>query len=892
MSDEQTIYIGPEDDLTSVRERLQRVESRHVTMVIPAQTQLRSHVAWKLLHARAREMGKDVVIVSSDPQVRSVAQAVKFKVAQSLEAQPSDPRQNSRPGRSAPGGRGRGISRKSLEGRSLGPRRSRQLERSSERWKSAPPSPLPLSPSPYIKPVSETFEPGQEELPSKHSQFDGSFEEQNRPVEESPARKFEAPYAYEGQSRPSIHSLPPQELDDDEADLLLEDYNQAQSIRRAAMQEQPRAQAKESEGNARLAASSRTPDEAKQSYTTPPLSPTVADAILSDPFAYFDDELPPPPRAEQRGAVTIDQLESGMHPIPETPVHGGPSTQPGIIVDGEIEDLGDMGSDDAFPPARQQEMEPDDEIDELTPPSLPAARRDRRSVPLQKSSKHPMPSRTPLEEDQDEYEAPDVEEQPTQIMPPRPVAQAPAQRLSRELTPVHSRAVRPASGIQEHPNQVKPASRSSQASQRPSRQATHSRASRRSYQERRRGARGGFLVVAGILLAFLLVGLLAFFVPSTDVTIAFAGRSYSHALTLVAVPKGPGVVGPRLEQATSASVPAQRLSRDFTQNGIGTATGQKLVDNQVATGSITFTNNGSANITIPSGTVLETQSDGIQFVTTAEAVVTPQGGGANPVDVPVQAQKPGTSGNVGAKTITILPDNSKSEIARASHLSSPDQVKLTFTNTDRMTGGGAGKATVVTQGDLDALKQKLQDALNTDIQNWLTQQKKSSQDVVGKPDLQSTLTDAPKVDQVVENNSFTANLHVTLTALLISGSDIQKASVDPLNVALQQEQNFKNYIVTADAAPSIQLQKLSTSGTGEHLTLNFTAQVNTTPSIKPENVQHLVLGKSATNARDEVLHSYQSYNVKEVQIFSTPSFVFWVTFWQPNIHVHLVPANS
>lgn len=880
MSDGQTIYIGPEDDLTSVRERLQRVDSRHVTMVIPAQTQLRSHVAWKLLHARAREMGKDVVIVSSDPQVRSVAQAVKFKVAQSLEAQPSDPRQNSRPGRSSPGGRGRGTSRKSPEGRSLGPRRSRQLERPSERWKSSPPSPMQLSPSPYIKPVSETSESSKEELPSKHSQFDVGFEEQKRPVEDSPAREYEAPYAYEGQSRPSIHSLPPQALDDDEADLLLEDYNQAQRIRRSAMQEPPRVQANQAEGKAKPAASSRTPSEAKSGNTTPPLSPTVADAILSDPFAYFDDELPPPPRAEQRGSVTIDQIESGMHPIPDTPAHGGPSTQPGIIVDGEIEDLGDMDSDDVFPPARQQDMEPGEEVDELTPPSLPTARRDRRSEPLQKSSKRLMPSRTPLEEGQDEPEAPDVEEQPTQIMPPRPAAQAPAQRVSRELTPMHSRAVRPA------------ASRSSQASQRSPRPATHSRVSRRSYQGRNRGARGGYLVAAGILLAFLVVGLLAFFVPSTDVTVIFAGRSYSHALTLVAVPHGPGVVGPRVAQATSASVPAQRLSRDFTQNGIGTATGQKLIDNQVATGSITFTNNGSANITIPSGTVLETQSDGIQFVTTAEAVVTPQGGGANPVDVPVQAQKPGTSGNVGAKTITILPDNSKSEIARASHLSSPDQVKLTFTNADGMTGGGAGKATVVTQKDLDALKQKLQDALSTDIQNWLAQQKKSPQDVVGKPDLKSILTDAPNVDQVVENNSFTANLHVTVTALLISDSDIQKASVDPLNVALQQEQNFKNYIVTADAAPSIQVQKLSTSGTGEHLTLNFTAQVNTTPSIKPEDVQHLVLGKPASNARAEIVRSYQAYNVRDIRISSMPSFVFWVTFWQPNIHIHLVPANS
>ncbi len=107
MTDELTIYISPEDDLTNVRERLERITTRRVTLVIPAQTQLRSHVAWKLLHARARELGKDVLIISSDPQIRSVAQAVKFRVAHSLESPPTGKsRTGGRPTRSDPGSKG------------------------------------------------------------------------------------------------------------------------------------------------------------------------------------------------------------------------------------------------------------------------------------------------------------------------------------------------------------------------------------------------------------------------------------------------------------------------------------------------------------------------------------------------------------------------------------------------------------------------------------------------------------------------------------------------------------------------------------------------------------------------------------------------------------------
>src|SRR5947209_17124360 len=107
MSDEQTIYIGPQDDLTNVRERLERIPAHRVTLVIPSQTLLRSLIAWRNLYARAQELGKEVLIISSDPQIRSVAQAAKFKVA-SLESGPpgTKPRPSGRILRPSAGGRG------------------------------------------------------------------------------------------------------------------------------------------------------------------------------------------------------------------------------------------------------------------------------------------------------------------------------------------------------------------------------------------------------------------------------------------------------------------------------------------------------------------------------------------------------------------------------------------------------------------------------------------------------------------------------------------------------------------------------------------------------------------------------------------------------------------
>src|SRR5712691_1726410 len=100
MSDEQIIYLSPEEELTSVRERLERAQAKRIILVIPTQTQLRSHVSWKLLHTRARDLGKDVLVISSDRQIRSVVKTVGFKVADSQESSPSGgTRPGSRPSR-------------------------------------------------------------------------------------------------------------------------------------------------------------------------------------------------------------------------------------------------------------------------------------------------------------------------------------------------------------------------------------------------------------------------------------------------------------------------------------------------------------------------------------------------------------------------------------------------------------------------------------------------------------------------------------------------------------------------------------------------------------------------------------------------------------------------
>src|SRR5690348_13596589 len=88
MPDEQIIYLDPNDELTTVRAKLEEIRARRITLVVPQQTQLRSSVSWRLLHARARELGKDVLVICPDRQVQAVAKAAGFRVNQSKGSQP------------------------------------------------------------------------------------------------------------------------------------------------------------------------------------------------------------------------------------------------------------------------------------------------------------------------------------------------------------------------------------------------------------------------------------------------------------------------------------------------------------------------------------------------------------------------------------------------------------------------------------------------------------------------------------------------------------------------------------------------------------------------------------------------------------------------------------
>ena len=863
MADEQTIYISPEDDLTTVRERLERIPTRRVTLVIPAQTQLRSHVAWKLLYARARELGKEVLIVSSDPQVRSVAHAVKFKVAHSLESSTSGrSRPATRPTRSGVGVRSRPSPSSSRTSPARGPVESRgasnlggnirsRQSQSPDQWYDSTPESPRTQPEPEIE--------GPESRPDEI--VTGGLSNQpfdTPPTFDASERMYNEPYDFRRETSPRIRPLSAEQIE--EPDLLFEDYALAQDIRQAASEKLPAQQPPPT-------ASAAAPGDATPTYRITPL-PNIAD----DPFASMDDVPHPSPIPEQPGSVSIEgydaveEYNTGEHVIEDV------SEMPTEIIDGKVEYLDDMG--EPVPPANASRSPWIERDEQEEAPRV-------RGVRPRKSSGY-LPPSPPVELDEDAL--PPVEERPTQAPPVVPLPAEPP-REAREVAPVNRRVSQPLPPQRSRvPALSKPAPRQprqqrSAASRTPSvsRIPGVSRTPTARTTTRRRVPVG---LLAAILLVLLIIGALAFFTPSADVTITLYSRDFSRPLSLIASPT-----------KQSGAVLAQKITKVFSATGTGKATGSKMVGSAPAKGIVIFTNNGTKPVEIPTDTIVATSgANSIQFQTTADAVISPNSQGNASPPIPVQAVQPGTGGNVPAGSITVIPDNSLGTIAQYNANMSVSDLKLTVTNPQDITGGGMQPATVVKSTDLDSVKNALhQQLLQGDVNAWVKQL--SANGIVGKPVVtDETLVNAPQVDQVEENGNFSAGLTLGAAVLLVRNNDLQNAAVAQLQKALSSDKNYVNYTIVSDVPSPVKIDQLKQpTGDANSMTLSFNATAKAAPYMDKGNIQEMIAGKPISNARADLS---KIPNVQKVDIKPSPDFIWFVPYWSEHINVIIQPCPT
>lgn len=1032
MTEDKPIYISAEDDITTVRERLSTTPSRYVTLIIPEQSQLRSLTAWRILHKSARELGKEVSVISTDPLVRSVAKEANFSVAPSptstLSSKASGKSGKSRPP-SRPGGTVKLSGTESADepGNTRGTggaggagNASRGRTSSLQRPAKSPSSPSTRSSESQTTnrqqtPETEQIYPWYGDVPRPVSFPKREAErEQIQPTttdalfNHTPPVDTEPPY--EQMYNPDTHAGPSAfgnptptstgggtsyRVDD-------EDYKFAEDIRNSAktsavtppfsastpasMESAPTTPLEptdtpfpfptssvpmppETSGRHRVrdlhSIQSEPYDSDIRDISDIPMSYEGGDASYrttplpsegKDPYANMEDDTRlPSSLAEQHASATVDSLDTSEHSIQDA----SPDS-----IDGEVEYLGDSdeGIRSSFMPTPittpswgeplPDEEQPDDVG--LSHPVRPS-NRSRRETRMNQGSQgnqgtqasqgsqtrsgqlskklQPREGRTygavsarPELDDPDfipPHESP-IEERPTVTMsqqevqaarnrrpsgkiPTSPISPVPpvtpskklqgasgrttggtgtgasqnrTSKLSSKALPVEQETSRRA--LQPVPMRATPAPARQQGKQGqraatgPTRRPPGAKATKKLPPPRRTS---GIAYVIPIVILALIIGLLAYLGPTASVTIALPAKNYSHAVTLTAG-TGTGVQ------------PSEQFSNSFVATGVGKATGTIPVGTAPAKGTVTFANTGSNDVTIPSGTVITT-GNGISFTTTAEAVVTKAGDAtSNPIDIPVQAQSPGQSGNVAASTITVIPNTSLTAIAQANNGTSVSNIKLSIVNTNPTTGGGTGTAPAAKQQDINTVKATLDKTLDAQYETWLKQHSTSG-DLTGLLSKTEALSNVPPVGTAITTDgTFQAKLTRNVTILVMRAATVQQASVSQLNQALKSDKSYAGYTVVADAQQPIQVQKLQTTLNGKIVTFNFTGAGKIVPDISTQQIQHLIAGKKAADARTLLLN--QLPNVRDVTITTGPKIGNWtpgiIPLWPGHIDVHLVPG--
>ncbi|MBV9689042.1 MAG: baseplate J/gp47 family protein [Ktedonobacteraceae bacterium] len=838
MSDEQTIYINPEDDLTTVRERLEQIPSHRIALVIPRQTQLRSHVAWHNLYRRAHELDKDVLIISSDAQIRSVAQAAQFRVAHPQQATSPTGRARaaSRPGHRSATTRNRSEVSQS---RSLSTRNAPNTQGARNGQNSLGNYNAYQGNSVADRSIVER-EPGSRPPHEDDATTSGSISE---PASSTFGDQHSSrPYNFRD-TVPPITPLSPEHMLE-EPDSLSEDFNQALDIRRAAMEghEASKAQA------------------AAESFQSQGM--TSSHDEKQDPFLEMEDSLTPP-IPEQRGSASVD------FDADEYSIHGR-SEKPMDIVDGEIEYQGDQGdfvihsdTPETLPRSVSDPI-PEDTQDTAGPAHTFPARRSRirRSTQL------------PPQIDPESREAPSpVEEKPIQPTPSpstrprsRQLASASSsEQVSQQVPSERNRASPPRPVARQTSQQG--AAHAGRATGTPVRPIAARRPT-----ARRRGVGANSVLIALIILLLVLLGSLVYFGPSATVTLTLFSQNFSAPVKLVAS-----------ASPAKGSVPGYLYTTSFTKSGTGTVTGTTKVGTAQATGTVTFTNNGADSVEIPTGTVVST-STGVQFVTTTDVVAQMKTSslGNTTIPISVQAVKQGESGNVPAGSITVIPDSSLSAIATYDKLPVTN-LKLQVTNDAATSGGGVGSASSVTAADLKTAQAALHAQLATPIAAWVKSQLARG-DVASNPTTIETVTSAPPPGQIVDAGTFPMTLSINVKVLVVRSATLQQASIAQLDDVLHKTQ--PGYIIAPDA--EVTVTPPTTTGDANSLTLAFTATGKAVPAIDKYQVQSLIAGKSIPDAKSLL----KAAQVENVAIQVSPSFITFVPWWTGHINVKIVPGTT
>ena len=367
-----------------------------------------------------------------------------------------------------------------------------------------------------------------------------------------------------------------------------------------------------------------------------------------------------------------------------------------------------------------------------------------------------------------------------------------------------------------------------------------------------------YVIGAGALVIIaLLVGIL--YLPSATATLSVSGTPVKADVTLLGAP---GTAAGSPDHFATQSVHASQ-----SQTLPGAPTGQKQIDAQPSTGSVTFTYNctffcDNKAKSIAAGTSVST-NEGKQYTTQkAITVSSPQGSAS----VQVKAVQPGPGGNTEAHTI--------------SNINNTRDFNLSVDNPQATTGGADPRtATVIQQSDIDGMR----DIFAKDAVPQVTDQLKSKAQgqtvvMVGNG-VQATTKSDHKVGEEV--SGFTVIITVEGYGVAFDEKTVKQMLKSGLQHKLQSGTQLTNDVkLTYDAIDA------TTDG---HVTLNGHASGFSIPVFLENNIRGHLKGMSPSKAH-AFLQSLPS--VVDARVNQSPFGLPWLPLFSSRITLKIQEVAS
>jgi hypothetical protein len=353
--------------------------------------------------------------------------------------------------------------------------------------------------------------------------------------------------------------------------------------------------------------------------------------------------------------------------------------------------------------------------------------------------------------------------------------------------------------------------------------------------------RGGAIVAALVILALLGGGTVAgayFILPEARITVT--PRVEALGPLVFQVTADPEVT---TSDPAGGVVPATWLETTVDAQQARAATGRKVTETK-ATGTVNFSNRDiDGTQSVPSGATVKTKS-GIAFVT-AKAVTVPkatvqQDPNGMLILVPgtasvgVAAAKAGTSGNVAAATITVVPQGYNPNLLRV-------------TNGRATTGGTHTETKVIRQSDYDAAVAAAQEALQQSFDQWVSAPTGAAAGaiVVAESAVLDDATLDPAADQVVGKEMDTFDL--------TASADGRVVTVDPAVLTAAGEARFRASEIPAGSVlidSSLRVTNIQVESDDPAKPMfEITANGQGYRQLDAAALEALVLGKSVDEAR-------------------------------------------